>query len=391
MPPAQPSHPILVEGGFGLYVHWPFCRAKCPYCDFNSHVRSGVDHGRWRRALLAEFDHFAAETPGRRLNSIFFGGGTPSLMEPETVAAVIDRALSRWPSADDLEITLEANPTSVEAGRFRAFRGAGVNRVSLGVQALDDGALAILGREHDVRGALDAVDLAAAIFPRHSFDLIYARPGQTARAWRDELRRALGHANGHLSLYQLTIERGTRFHAMVEAGSLVPMEQDEQAELFELTHDLLGDAGLRAYEVSNHAFPGEECRHNLVYWRYGDYVGIGPGAHGRLTLGARRVATNTERVPERWLASVETESAAELAREELDPRAQTVELLMMGLRLDEGVSLDRIERLVPLDQAIDPAGLRRALASGWVRCANGRLAATPAGRQLLDHVLRLLI
>ena len=391
--PAQAPGAILAEGGFALYVHWPFCRAKCPYCDFNSHVRDGVDHDRWRAALLRELDRFADATSGRRLDSIFFGGGTPSLMDPRTVAAVIERATSRWRATEDLEITLEANPTSVEAERFHAFRSAGVNRVSLGVQALDDRDLALLGREHDVATALAAVDLAGAIFPRHSFDLIYARPGQSASAWREELRRALSHANGHLSLYQLTIEPGTKFHALVGAGALVPMDEDAQAELFELTQELLAGAGLAAYEISNHARTGQECRHNLVYWRYGDYVGIGPGAHGRLTFGGERVATRTERIPERWLGAVESAGAGEVERERLARREQIVEMLMMGLRLAEGVAEQRLTRLAgrPLEQAVDREGLRRALEAGWLVRSDGRLVATPDGRQRLDHVLRLVI
>ena len=391
--PAQAPGAILAEGGFALYVHWPFCRAKCPYCDFNSHVRDGVDHDRWRGALLRELDRFAAETAGRRLDSIFFGGGTPSLMDPRTVAAVIERAAIRWRAGEELEITLEANPTSVEAERFRAFRAAGVNRVSLGVQALDDRDLALLGREHDVATALAAVDLAGTVFPRHSFDLIYARPGQSASEWQEELRRALRHANGHLSLYQLTIEPGTKFHALVGAGALVPMEEDAQAELFELTQDVLAGAGMAAYEISNHARLGQECRHNLVYWCYGDYVGIGPGAHGRLTLGGAKVATRTERIPERWLAAVESGAMGEVERERLAPREQIVEMLMMGLRLAEGVAEQRLTRLAgcPLEQAVDREGLRRALEAGWLERRDGRLAATASGRQRLDHVLRLLI
>jgi putative oxygen-independent coproporphyrinogen III oxidase len=382
----------LADGGFALYVHWPFCKAKCPYCDFNSHVRGAVDHARWARALVNELDHFAALTPGRTLLSIFFGGGTPSLMEPATVAAVIDRAAERWSLAPDLEITLEANPTSVEAERFRGFRAAGVDRVSLGVQALDDGDLAFLGREHDAAEAVAAVALAARVFPRHSFDLIYARPGQTVKGWEAELRRALEHANGHLSLYQLTIEPGTRFHAMVEQGSLRPVDPDLQATLYELTQDVLERAGLPAYEVSNHARPGQESRHNLVYWRYGDYVGIGPGAHGRLTLGGGKVATRTMRVPERWLAAVEANGTGEEPRETVPAEAQLLELLMMGLRLREGVALRRIEWVMgrPLRHCVDTAGLDRALEAGWLELGAERLAATGEGRQRLDGLLRML-
>ncbi|MFL5337674.1 MAG: radical SAM family heme chaperone HemW [Geminicoccaceae bacterium] len=383
----------LVDGGFALYVHWPFCKAKCPYCDFNSHVRPEVDHERWRRALLAELDHFAALTPGRTLDSIFFGGGTPSLMTPPTVAAVIEAAAGHWRFVPGIEITLEANPTSVEAERFRGFRAAGVNRVSLGVQALDDADLRFLGREHSVAEATTAVELAAAIFERHSFDLIYARPGQTERAWEAELRRALAFADGHLSLYQLTIEPGTRFHAMVEQGRLEPLDEDTQATLFELTQELLAAAGLPAYEVSNHARPGQESRHNLVYWRYGDYVGIGPGAHGRLTLQGTKLATRTTRVPERWLASVEAHGHGEEARETVGAEAQRVELMMMGLRLTEGMSLSRLERLSgrPWQHSIDGKGLANSIEAGWLEVADGRLAATPTGRQRLDGLLRALI
>jgi putative oxygen-independent coproporphyrinogen III oxidase len=383
----------LTEGGFGLYVHWPFCRAKCPYCDFNSHVRADVDHDRWCRALLAELDHFAALTPGRTLDSIFFGGGTPSLMAPATVAAVIERAAERWRCAPDLEVTLEANPTSVEADRFRGFRAAGVNRVSLGVQALADTDLRFLGREHSVAEALAAVELAGSIFRRRSFDLIYARPGQTAEAWKDELGRALAYADGHLSLYQLTIEPGTRFHALVEQGRLKPLDEDAQANLYELTQDLLGAAGLPAYEVSNHARPGQESRHNLVYWRYGDYVGIGPGAHGRLTLRGAKQGTRASRVPERWLAAVESRGHGEEPRETIGAEAQLVELLMMGLRLAEGVPVRRIERISgrPWRDSVDAAALDRAIAAGWLEVSDARLAATAAGRQRLDGLLRDLI
>jgi oxygen-independent coproporphyrinogen-3 oxidase len=305
---------------------------------------------------------------------------------------VIERAAERWQLAADVEITLEANPTSVEAERFLGFRAAGVNRVSLGVQALDDQDLRFLGREHNAAEALTAVALAARIFPRWSFDLIYARPGQTTASWREELARALDHASGHLSVYQLTIEPGTRFHALAERGELAPPDPDRQAELYELTQEMLGRAGLPAYEVSNHAQRGEECRHNLVYWRYGDYVGIGPGAHGRLTLNGHKLATRTIRLPERWLAAVEATGSGEEPREDVPAGAQLLELLMMGLRLNEGVPLRRIEAISgrPLRQSVDAAGLSRALAEGWLELRDGRLAATPPGRQRLDGVLRLL-
>ncbi len=274
---AAPADP-----GFGVYVHWPFCLSKCPYCDFNSHVREGVDHGRWRRALLAELDHYAQATPGRRVTSVFFGGGTPSLMEPETVAAVIARIAQRWDLAEDAEITLEANPTSVEAGRFAALRAAGVNRVSLGIQALDDDALRFLGRQHGAAEALSALEVARANFAHWSFDLIAARPGQSAAAWRAELAQALREAPEHLSIYQLTIEAGTAFHGPWRRGELVLPGEEESAVLFETTREALAAAGLPAYEISNHARPGAECRHNLTYWRYGDYLGggLGPARRG---------------------------------------------------------------------------------------------------------------
>jgi putative oxygen-independent coproporphyrinogen III oxidase len=385
----SPDAESLDGPGFALYVHWPFCRAKCPYCDFNSHVRASVDHDRWRRALLAELDHVGAQTQGRRLTSVFFGGGTPSLMEPATAGALVGRAARWWGVGPDLEVTLEANPTSVEAGRLRAFRDAGVNRVSLGVQALNDADLRLLGREHTAAEAIAAVDLAASLFQRHSFDLIYARPGQTPAAWEAELRAALAHANGHLSAYQLTIEPGTRFHAMVAAGELVPPPEDEQAELYELTQAVLGGAGLPAYEVSNHARPGQESRHNLTYWRCGDYAGVGPGAHGRLTLGGRTLATRTERVPERWLAAVERAGHGELPREPVAAGERLTELLMMGLRLAEGVPLARVEEVAgrPWDEAVDARAAARLAGAGFLAVGDGRLAATPAGRQRLDALL----
>lgn len=380
------------EGGFALYVHWPFCKAKCPYCDFNSHVRAGVDHRRWARALVAELNHFAALTKGRELRSIFFGGGTPSLMEPATVAAVIEAAERRWRFADDIEITLEANPTSVEASKFRGFRRAGVNRVSLGVQALDDADLRLLGREHDVTEALHAAELAAACFPRFSFDLIYARPGQTVASWMAELRRALAYAVGHLSLYQLTIEPGTRFHALVREGRLVPLDEDSQGQLYEATQALLDEAGLPAYEISNHARPGRESRHNLVYWRYGDYVGVGPGAHGRLSLPDGRFGTQTLRAPERWLAQVEAMGHGELRREPIPRSAQVSELLLMGLRLAEGVPLTRIEALAgSLHEAVNERALVRLAAQDLLRIEDGYLRASAAGRQRLDALLPRLL
>jgi oxygen-independent coproporphyrinogen-3 oxidase len=393
MPPAQVKPPEPADPGFALYVHWPFCKAKCPYCDFNSHVRAGVDHERWRRALLAELDHMAALAGPRRLSSIFFGGGTPSLMEPSTAGAVIDRAVGHWRADADLEVTLEANPTSVEARKLEGFRAAGVGRVSLGVQALSDADLRALGREHDTAEALAAVDLAARLFPRWSFDLIYARPGQTVAAWEAELRRALRHAGGHLSAYQLTIEPGTRFHALHAAGALAVPDEDLAGELFEATQAILGEAGLPAYEISNHARPGEESRHNLVYWRYGDYVGIGPGAHGRVAAHDQKLATRTLRQPERWLAAVEARGHGEEPRETIAADQQLTELMMMGLRLADGVPVARIQRVAgrPLRRALDGAALDRLLAAGLLELARGRLRATARGRQRLDALLPRLL
>ncbi|MEE8499807.1 MAG: radical SAM family heme chaperone HemW [Kiloniellales bacterium] len=393
------SEPETVAPGFGIYVHWPFCRAKCPYCDFNSHVRQAVDHGRWRRALLAELDHYAETTPGRHVTSVFFGGGTPSLMEPETVAAVIDRIGARWRLAQDAEISLEANPTSVEAGRFTAFRAAGVNRVSLGVQALDDAALRFLGRQHSSAEALAALEVARARFPRWSFDLMAARPGQSPAAWRAELARALREAPAHLSVYQLTIEAGTAFHGAWRRGELVMPAEDESAALLETTREVLGAAGLAAYEVSNHARPGAECRHNLTYWRYGDYVGVGPGAHGRLTLAGEegapgdKFATRQHRVPEAWLEAVERQGHATRARALLAPETRLAELVMMGLRLIEGVSRAAFRRETGAEpeQALDPGRLQALIEGGFLELYAAGLRATQTGLDRLDAVLARLL
>jgi oxygen-independent coproporphyrinogen-3 oxidase len=378
---------------FGVYVHWPFCRSKCPYCDFNSHVRAGIDQARWRAALLAELDHYAAMTRGRALRSIFFGGGTPSLMAPETVAALIARARSQWRAAADLEITLEANPTSVEAERFAAYRAAGVNRVSLGVQALDDAALRFLGRQHSAEEALAALALARRSFPRISFDLIYARPGQSVAAWRDELARALGHAGGHLSVYQLTIEPATAFAQAHARGDFALPPESTAARLYETTQRALADAGLPAYEISNHARAGEESRHNLLYWRYGDYAGIGPGAHGRLTIGGEKIATRQHRAPEAWLARVEREGHATRARDALAPATRREEMLLMGLRLAEGVSRARFRRETggELEAQLDPARLSQLVEAGFLILDAGGLRATAKGRQRLNAVLERLL
>ncbi len=379
--------------GFGLYVHWPFCLSKCPYCDFNSHVRESIDQPRWRHALLAELDHYAEATPGRRLGSIFFGGGTPSLMAPETVAAVVERAGQRWQFAEDIEITLEANPSSVEAERFAGYAAAGVNRVSLGVQSLNDDALKMLGRRHDAAEARAAIALAHRHFPRMSFDLIYTRPGQAPAAWRAELDEALTLAGEHLSLYQLTIEPNTAFEGAVRQGRLTMPDDDSAGALYELTQERMAIAGRPAYEISNHARPGAESRHNLTYWRYGDYVGIGPGAHGRLTLDGEKLATRQHRAPEPWLAAVEAAGHATRTREKVARRDRAAEMLMMGLRLAEGVSAAAVaaETGRALDDFLDGAALRRLIDAGYVIRDDGGLRATPAGRQRLDAVLAALL
>jgi putative oxygen-independent coproporphyrinogen III oxidase len=381
------------EPGFGIYIHWPFCRSKCPYCDFNSHVRERIDHARWRSALLAELEHYARDTRGRTVTSVFFGGGTPSLMESETVAALIARVRDLWPVADDVEITLEANPTSAEIGKFRAFRAAGVNRVSLGVQSLVAGDLQFLGRQHDAAQALAAVQMAASTFDRFSFDLIYARPKQTLEQWRQELDRALAFAAGHISLYQLTIEPGTQFEQAVARGDFRVLDEERAAELYEATVERLASAGLADYEISNFAKPGEESRHNLTYWRYGDYVGIGPGAHGRLTLGSGKFATRQHRAPEAWLDLVERNGHATRQRDPVTRAERRNEMLMMGLRLKEGVPLARIEAESghPIALALDQTRLRRLIDGGFLSRDEHSLAASQSGRQRLDAVLAALV
>jgi putative oxygen-independent coproporphyrinogen III oxidase len=394
MPSPSSRPPALTEpaedwrqGGFGVYVHWPFCAAKCPYCDFNSHVRAGVDQDRWRRALTAQIAAAAAETPGRRVDTVFFGGGTPSLMPPETVAAAIEAIRAGWTLAEDAEITLEANPTSVEAGRFRGYAAAGVNRLSMGVQSLRDADLRALGRMHTAAEARAAFDVARDCFGRVSFDLIYARQGQDMAGWRAELTEALAMAVDHLSLYQLTIEPGTRFGELAARGRLRGLPSDGLgADLFQATREICAAAGMPAYEISNHARPGSESRHNLVYWRYGDYVGIGPGAHGRITRGGRRWAVEALSRPEAWLEAVEG-GADPRTREEILRDAQSVEMILMGLRLAEGVSLARFEALTgrPLTVAPDLRDL------GLVEIEAGRIRATAKGIPLLNAVLENLL
>jgi putative oxygen-independent coproporphyrinogen III oxidase len=375
-----------------VYIHWPFCRSKCPYCDFNSHVRENVDAARWTRALLADLEHHAALVPGRTVGSVFFGGGTPSLMPPATVAALIDRVRARWRVMPDLEVTLEANPNSAEADRFRAFAAAGVNRLSLGVQALDPAALRQLGRLHGRDEAIAAIEAAHDNFPRFSFDLIYARPGQSVTAWRRELDEALGLAGDHLSLYQLTVEPGTAFATLARRGELPLPEEETTAAMFEMTQDRLTAAGLPAYEISNHARPGAQCRHNLVYWRYQDYVGIGPGAHGRLTLAGVKTATRQYRLPEKWLAAVKATGTGLEETAAIDRDTAVAEMLMMGLRLVEGVPRARLEKTAGCEaETLFGDNLAPLVEGGFVILDEQRLAATAAGRQRLNSVLGALL
>lgn len=372
-----------------LYIHWPFCLKKCPYCDFNSHVRREVDEDAWLQALLADMRYEASVCLRDPLTSIFFGGGTPSLMPPSLVAALLREAERLWGFADGIEITLEANPSSVETARFAALAAAGVNRISLGVQALDDTALRFLGRLHGVEEALRALEVAQAHFSRVSFDLIYGRPGQSLTEWEEELGRALGFGTEHLSLYQLTIEAGTRFATDVRLGQFTMPDEDRQADLFALTRALTGDAGLRAYEVSNHARPGAESRHNLTYWRYGDYLGVGPGAHGR--RGGK--ATIRHRKPENWLAAVARAGNGVCEERLLDHEEAAGEALMMGLRLAEGVDLAALEQRfgsslwAMLDR--DKLGLLNQL--GLLRRSGDQLMLTEAGAPLLDAILGELL
>jgi len=365
-----------------LYVHWPFCVSKCPYCDFNSHVRESVDQAAWRTAMLADLAHEAAELPGRRLGSIFFGGGTPSLMPPETVAAVIEAAEKHWGFEPGIEITLEANPSSVEAARFADIAAAGVNRVSLGLQALDDDALRFLGRAHGVDEGLAALDTAQRAFDRVSFDLIYARPDQTLPDWEAELTRALSFGTEHLSLYQLTIEPGTHFATLFEKGELKAYDPDAAADLFEATRAMTRAAGLPAYEVSNHARPGAESRHNLTYWRYSDYAGIGPGAHGR----RGGMATVRHKKPENWLGALGRNGHGMEREDPLDPHDRGVEALVMGLRLAEGVDLARIP-----DAPLDHKALAVMETQGLVARTGTRLVVTDTGMPVLEAILREVV
>ena len=391
-PSASSSPPSSAENwqraGFGLYVHWPYCASKCPYCDFNSHVASGIDHFRWKRAYVAEIGRLAASYPDRVLSTIFLGGGTPSLMPPDLVGTIIETARAAWRPANDMEITLEANPGSVEAGRFAGYRDAGVNRVSVGVQALNDDDLRRLGRLHSAAEARRAVATARDVFDRVSLDLIYARQGQGIDAWSAELREALAMAGDHMSLYQLTIEDGTVFAERHRRGQLRGLpDEDLAADLYLATGEIMAAAGYAAYEVSNHARPGAESRHNLIYWRSGDWAGVGPGAHGRLTAGGRRIATETALWPDAWLERVERTGSGETMAREIACEEAEEEAVMMGLRLEEGIEagalvLGRPEKAFIINNLIEDGLLKRK---------GGRLSATPAGRLVLNAVLRRLL
>ncbi len=382
---------------FGIYIHWPFCLSKCPYCDFNSHVADKVDHARWRAALRAELAAGAARHPGRTVGSVFFGGGTPSLMDPETAGALIADIKAFWPVTDDIEITLEANPGTVEINRFSAFAANGINRVSIGIQALNDRDLKFLGRVHNAAEAMRALDVAANVFDRFSFDLIYARPEHDPKAWRRELREALDIARGHISLYQLTIEPGTQFYTLHQRGDLVVPDEDLATDLYEITQEETRAAGYGCYEVSNHARPGQESRHNLVYWRYGDYLGVGPGAHGREAViqpdgSIKPMAVRRHRVPEIWLDRVEKQGHGTQEETALAAGERLIEMVMMGLRLNEAIPTARFERIIGKGprEALDSERLETLIVSGDLVCDLSGLRATDQGRNRLNGVLRYL-
>jgi putative oxygen-independent coproporphyrinogen III oxidase len=371
---------------FGIYVHWPFCKAKCPYCDFNSHVRHGqVDEMSFARALVQELEWQRDRTPGRTVSSIFFGGGTPSLMPPQAVAHVLDGIAGLWPVSETAEVTLEANPTSVEAEHFRGYRSAGINRVSVGVQSLEAADLAALGRQHSPDEALTAFRLAARIFPRVSFDLIYARPNQTRETWRRELQAALAEQQGHMSLYQLTVEPETRYADLFAAGKLKIPEDDLSADLYDITQELTEKHGLPCYEISNHAAAGHESRHNLLYWRYGEYAGAGPGAHSRLCEGENRIALVSEKHPETWRSMVQQRGHGIVSEDTIPPPDQAREYLLMGLRITDGIDASTYARLAGV--AFDPEKLRLLTELQLIRQEGDRVMATPSGRRILNAVI----
>ncbi len=381
------SHIESYDPGFSVYVHWPFCLSKCPYCDFNSHVRAtSIDETKYVQAFRRELAHRASLAPGREVSSIFFGGGTPSLMKPATVAAILEAIAENWTVLPGAEITLEANPTSVEAERFAGYRAAGVNRVSLGVQALNDPDLKALGRMHSVAEAMSALDIAARHFDSFSFDLIYARPGQSAAAWRAELTEGLRRAGGHVSLYQLTIEPDTMFERLFKAGKITMPDEDTARELWDITQDATDKAGLPSYEVSNHARPGQESRHNLIYWRYGEYAGDGPGAHGRLLTPRGRLAQSTQKHPEMWTTIVEADGHGVIEEETLTAEQQGDEFLLMGMRLREGIDPARFARL--RGQPLDVGRIESLIEDGMIEITPaGRIRVTREGMAVLDSVV----
>lgn len=382
--------PSFFDAGFGIYVHWPFCASKCPYCDFNSHVRAAsIDEERYVKAFMREIMNQAEMSHGRTVSTVFFGGGTPSLMKPQTIGAILEFIAKHWTMKSDVEITMEANPTSVESTRLKAYRDVGVNRMSLGFQAMNDKDLRALGRLHSVAEARAAVKIAASIFDRYSFDLIYARPDQTAKDWAQELREAIALSAEHLSLYQLTIEPDTMFERLVSAGKLTPMDDEHQRLLYETTQEICDSLGYPAYEISNHARKGAECRHNLLYWRYGEYAGIGPGAHARLGHERSRVALISERHPETWLAKVEREKDGIVEREQLSSRDAANECLLMGLRLSEGIDQSRIEAIA--DKSFDDAAIQNLIDENLLeRLGNHRLRVTSLGRPVLNSIVKTL-
>lgn len=377
------------SGGFGLYLHWPFCASKCPYCDFNSHVVASIDQNAWKTAYLAEIDRAGIETAGRRLDTVFFGGGTPSLMDPDLVASIIDRIRRTWPMRNNPEITLEANPSSIEAGRFQGFQQAGVTRISMGMQAMNDADLKRLGRLHTAREAMEAFDIARKYFDRVNFDLIYARQDQTLADWRAELSLALSLAVDHLSLYQLTVEDGTAFGDRFQAGRLGGLPDDDtSADMYALTQEVTAKHGMLGYEISNHAVVGAESQHNLIYWRGGDYIGIGPGAHGRLTLDDQRWATECPKSPQIWLEKVRSQQNGELPRSLLARDEQALEYLMMSMRLREGMDLTRYEEIA--GRGLNPQTIQHLTEIGKVRTEKHHLIATDDGRVVLNAVIRAL-
>ncbi len=377
----------------GIYFHWPFCKSKCPYCDFNVHVRPSIDHEKWAAAYLKSIEYYAAHLPDRQVVSVFFGGGTPSLMEPATIDSILSTIQKNWRVANDLEVTMEANPTSVEASKLQAFKDAGVNRVSLGVQSLEDSELKFLGRTHSAAEAKKAIEISAKIFDRSSFDLIYARPGQTMESWGRELKQAINYANGHLSLYQLTIERNTPFYLQYHRGAFIMPGEEAGADLFNLTQDILGQAGLPLYEISNHARPGQECRHNLLYWHYADYIGIGPGAHGRYTKDGIKYATRDHAAPEIWLERVNRNGHGAHNPEIVPSRDKFSEILMMGLRLRGGLPLDQIRNLsgITFNEGINPQNLTRAINEGWIEVTQQSVSLTREGMLRFNSLLPYIL